>query len=75
MTEEELRGIAVDEGSYVFADEFWEDILTATNKGIMNEALDRIEKVIPHLEKMREQHHPSFVTRIQSPRAEASQHI
>jgi hypothetical protein len=28
-------------------------ILTATSKGIMNEALDRIEKVIPKLEKMR----------------------
>jgi cystathionine beta-lyase len=28
-------------------------ILTATSKGIMNEALDRIEKVIPTLEKMR----------------------
>ncbi len=27
-------------------------ILTATSKGIMNEALDRIEKVIPKLEKM-----------------------
>jgi cystathionine beta-lyase len=27
-------------------------ILTATSKGIMNEALDRIEKVIPTLEKM-----------------------
>ncbi len=32
MTEEELRGIAVDEGFYVFVDEFWEDILTATIK-------------------------------------------
>ena len=29
-------------------------ILTATSKGIMNEALDRIEDVIPKLEKMRE---------------------
>ena len=28
-------------------------ILTATSKGIMNEALDRIESVIPKLEKMR----------------------
>ncbi len=28
-------------------------ILTATSKGIMNEALDRIEKVIPKLEKMK----------------------
>jgi len=28
-------------------------ILTATSKGIMNEALDRIEKIIPKLEKMR----------------------
>jgi bifunctional pyridoxal-dependent enzyme with beta-cystathionase and maltose regulon repressor activities len=28
-------------------------VLTATSKGIMNEALDRIEKVIPKLEKMR----------------------
>ena len=27
-------------------------VLTATSKGIMNEALDRIEKVIPKLEKM-----------------------
>jgi bifunctional pyridoxal-dependent enzyme with beta-cystathionase and maltose regulon repressor activities len=27
-------------------------ILTATSKGIMNEALDRIEKIIPKLEKM-----------------------
>jgi aspartate/methionine/tyrosine aminotransferase len=32
MTEEELRGIAVDEGFYVFVDELWEDILTATSK-------------------------------------------
>jgi cystathionine beta-lyase len=28
-------------------------MLTATSKGIMNEALDRIERVIPKLEKMR----------------------
>ena len=28
-------------------------ILTATSKGIMNEALDRIERVIPKLEKMK----------------------
>jgi cystathionine beta-lyase len=28
-------------------------ILTATSKGIMNEALDRIESIIPKLEKMR----------------------
>ncbi len=28
-------------------------ILTATSKGIMNEALDRIEKIIPTLEKMK----------------------
>ncbi len=28
-------------------------ILTATSKGIMNEALNRIEAVIPKLEKMR----------------------
>ena len=27
-------------------------ILTATSKGIMNEAPDRVEKVIPKLEKM-----------------------
>jgi cysteine-S-conjugate beta-lyase len=27
-------------------------ILTATSKGIMNEALDRIQRVIPKLEKM-----------------------
>ncbi|NQT08942.1 hypothetical protein HQ586_07690 [Candidatus Bathyarchaeota archaeon] len=32
MTEEELRGIAVDEGFNVFVDELWEDILTATSK-------------------------------------------
>ena len=28
-------------------------ILTATSKGIMNEALDRIESIIPKLEKLR----------------------
>ncbi len=72
MTKEEFRGIAVDEGFYIFVDELWEDILTATRKGIMNEAPDRIENIIPKLEKMRKQPPPYSVTRKQSLRAEAS---
>jgi bifunctional pyridoxal-dependent enzyme with beta-cystathionase and maltose regulon repressor activities len=28
-------------------------VLTATSKGIMNEALNRIEKLVPKLEKMK----------------------
>jgi hypothetical protein len=28
-------------------------VLTATSKGIMNEALNRIEKIVPKLEKMK----------------------
>ena len=46
--------VSLNEGSHFGPDcDGHMRILTATSKGIMNEALDRIEKVIPKLEKMR----------------------
>ena len=60
LTSEELDKVLRDEGVTLnLGSEFGPEgqghmrILTATSKGIMNEALNRIEKTIPKLEKMK----------------------